>query len=52
MIGGSGFPIPSQSYVDNVVNNFVTPNFPSFTVSNAISLFTPLSRIGLPASRP
>ncbi|AXN43345.1 PPE family protein [Mycobacterium marinum] len=41
VIGGSGFPIPSQSYVDNVVNNFVTPNFPSFTVSNAISLFTP-----------
>lgn len=41
VIGGSGYPIPSQSYVENVVNNFVTPNFPAFTVSNAISLFTP-----------
>lgn len=41
VIGGSGFPIPSPSYVNTVLADYVTPNFPSFTVANAVSLFTP-----------
>ncbi len=41
VVGGSGFPIPSQSYVDTVVADYVTPHFPTFIVSNAQALFTP-----------
>ncbi|CAM2737547.1 hypothetical protein BST27_13405 [Mycobacterium intermedium] len=40
-IGGSGNPIPSPSYVEAVVSKYITPHYPSFTVANAISLFTP-----------
>ncbi|WP_205876573.1 PPE family protein [Mycobacterium camsae] len=41
VIGGSGFPLPSQSYVNNALANYVTPNFPAFTVANAQALLTP-----------
>lgn len=41
VIGGSGFPLPSQSYVNSVMANYVTPNFPAFTVTNAQALLTP-----------
>ncbi|RUP05110.1 MAG: PPE family protein [Mycobacterium sp.] len=41
VIGGSGFPLPSQSYVNTVMANYVTPNFPAFTVTNAQALLTP-----------
>jgi hypothetical protein len=41
VMGGSGNPIPPQSYVNAVVTKYITPNFPAFTVSNAQSLFTP-----------
>jgi PE-PPE domain/PE family len=42
-IGGSGNPIPPQSYVEAVVSKYITTNYPTFTVSNALSLFTPES---------
>ncbi|MGV7337513.1 PPE family protein [Mycobacterium kansasii] len=41
VIGGSGYPIPSQSYVNTVVADYVTPTFPGFTAANAQSLYTP-----------
>ncbi len=41
VIGGSGFPIPSQSYVETVLADYVTPNFSGFTLANALSLATP-----------
>ncbi|HUH71544.1 MAG TPA: PE-PPE domain-containing protein [Mycobacterium sp.] len=41
VMGGSGTPIPSPSYVAYVVNTYVIPNFPGFTLGNAQSLFTP-----------
>ncbi|KZS73917.1 hypothetical protein A4G29_19820 [Mycobacterium kansasii] len=52
VIGGSGYPLPSQSYVNTVVADYVTPTFPGFTTANAQSLYTPAqSYIGSPASR-
>ncbi|MCV7009800.1 PPE family protein [Mycobacterium gordonae] len=41
VIGGSGFPLPSQSYVNTVLAEYVTPHFPAFTVANAQALLTP-----------
>lgn len=41
VIGGSGFPLPSQSYVNTVLADYVTPRFPGFTVTNAQALQTP-----------
>ena len=41
VLGGSGTPIPSPSRLAYVVNTYVTPNFPGFTLANAQSLFTP-----------
>jgi hypothetical protein len=41
VMGGSGNPIPPQSYVNAVVRRCITPNFPSFTLPNAKALFTP-----------
>lgn len=41
VIGGSGYPLPSQSYLDSVLANYVTPNFPSFLRANAQALYTP-----------
>jgi PE-PPE domain/PE family len=41
VMGGSGNPIPPQSYVNNVVSKYITPNFPTFTLANAQALFTP-----------
>jgi PE-PPE domain/PE family len=41
VMGGSGNPIPPQSYVNAVVTKYITPNFPAFTVANAQALFTP-----------
>jgi hypothetical protein len=40
-IGGSGLPIPPQSYVDAVTDRYITPYFPGFTDDNAQALFTP-----------
>ncbi|KZS58847.1 hypothetical protein A4G26_01740 [Mycobacterium kansasii] len=40
VIGGSGYPLPSQSYVNTVVADYVTPTFPGFTTANAQSLYT------------
>jgi hypothetical protein len=40
-IGGSGTPIPSQEYVDEVTSRYITPAFPDFTTDNAPPLFTP-----------
>ncbi|KZS71964.1 hypothetical protein A4G29_03720 [Mycobacterium kansasii] len=41
VMGGSGLPLPPQSYVDAVVSKYITPNYPGFAVANALSLFTP-----------
>lgn len=41
VIGGSGYPLPSQNYVNSVLANYVTPNFPVFTVTGAQALLTP-----------
>jgi hypothetical protein len=41
VMGGSGNPIPPQSYVNAVVSKYITPNFPTFTLANAQALFTP-----------
>jgi hypothetical protein len=41
VMGGSGNPIPPQSYVNAVVSKYITPNFPGFTLANAQALFTP-----------
>ncbi|OBI84778.1 PE family protein [Mycobacterium asiaticum] len=40
IIGGSGTPIPSQTYVDKVFN-YVQQTFPSALLANAQALFTP-----------
>ncbi|ETW26606.1 PE family protein [Mycobacterium gastri] len=40
-MGGSGLPLPPQSYVDAVVSKYITPNYPGFGVANALALFTP-----------
>ncbi|OBI47812.1 PE-PPE domain-containing protein [Mycobacterium sp. E787] len=39
--GGSGNPIPGATYITNLVNNYVTPNFPSFTLGNAQVMYEP-----------
>lgn len=41
VIGGSGYPLPSQNYVNSVLANYVTPNFPAFTMTGAQALLTP-----------
>jgi hypothetical protein len=41
VMGGSGNPIPSQTYVDSVVSKYISLNFPAFAVANAQALFTP-----------
>jgi PE family len=41
VMGGSGNPNPPESYVNAVVTNYITPNFPSFLLSDAQALFTP-----------
>lgn len=41
VIGGSGYPLPSQSYVNSVLANYVTPSFPAFTATNVQALPTP-----------
>ncbi|HUO40310.1 MAG TPA: PE family protein, partial [Mycobacterium sp.] len=39
--GGSGNPIPGATYITNLVNNYVTPNFPSFTLADAQVMYEP-----------
>lgn len=40
-MGGSGNPIPPLSYLTNVVDHYITPLYPGFTLANARALFTP-----------
>jgi len=40
-ISGSGIPIPSAPYMTAVFANYVLPNFPGGSLSNALALFTP-----------
>ncbi|MEZ0363947.1 PE-PPE domain-containing protein [Mycobacterium sp. pUA109] len=41
VMGGSGLPIPPDSYVTGLTNTFITPNFPGFTSDTAYGLVTP-----------
>lgn len=40
-ISGSGIPVPSAPYIATVFANFILPNFPGGSVTNALALFTP-----------
>lgn len=41
LLGPSGVPIPSEQYVTEMTDLYITPNFPDFTTDTANPLFTP-----------
>jgi hypothetical protein len=41
IMGGTGNPLPDATYVTNVTDTYITPNFSGFTSANAAPLYTP-----------
>ncbi len=50
VMGGTGDPVPSPSYIASVFNKYVAPNFACFSLSNAQPLYTPESDYPLDGS--